>query len=265
MNITENLEYYVNDISTSFFVRLFVTFSQLSHAILSLFLVFLIWILSYVLYWFVGLILKGMYFCIDIERNEKRTDLKTLTHYKLTRYKIPRIPDVRGLTYNRIYFYQLIISWFAFFFMTVGVLIAERAYLVILATPLCTTFGFFIYRGSFSDRLTSFVSRFYVLYYDFVRIGEALYIRDNNTSTNPNGIYKMYIIRDITIFDIVLECVEGRALEIQKFSVKTDFVTTLPTIKDNQTRNRDKKKFKTIPIHWLTSGGYPSEIIFLYK
>ncbi len=273
----EFLSHYINDISTSLLERIGTAFSYFVQTILSLLLFGVIWVLSYILYWLVGLVLVKLCHS-NLNRNDKRYRLKNSTHKKLTLLKFPRLADVRGLTYNRVYFFQLIISWTAFWFMCVGIFILEHAYLIILLSPLVNVFGFFVYRGTFSERVVSFFSRLYVLYYDLARIGSYVYIKRPNSNSATHNIIEKYKIRDFTIFDVVLECIEKRKSDIQAFSIIThndndtyndnsakvgnDHLTT--TERESEEDGSSGDKYTLIPIQWLCGGIYPVDIYCVY-
>jgi len=144
------------------------------HGVQAFVLIFIDWFLSYIVGWIVRKILLIL-FKYKIAENERRRYLLTITHETFAGRKSFAFS---GLTLNRIVFYELVISWTVVLFGVYGILVAEKLYSVILATPIGAILLFLFYRPTLMDWLSSFAGRFILLYYDIVRVGELVLVRE---------------------------------------------------------------------------------------
>jgi len=149
-----------------------------------------VWLISFVVEYLVGKILWLVFYPV-LRQNEQRRYLLTQTHKQYMR----NTPFMfSGWTYNRILFYQLVVSWLIVLFGIYGILVAERIYTIIIATPVGAILIFFMYRPTLMNWTSSFIARFLIHYYDILRIGEQITYKK-----------ELYVVIDIMVFSTKLK------------------------------------------------------------
>jgi len=142
------------------------------------FLFFIIAILSILIGWIIGSVLR-LVFCWKIENNEYRRDIFKTTHKSFV-WDFPL--NLKRMTLNRTVAIEKMVS---LGFLVLGTFLLIHYHgiygiIITIITPL-TFLGVYIYTRStaVSEEFSSFRKRFVVLWYDKIRIGEYLEYKEN--------------------------------------------------------------------------------------
>lgn len=190
------------------------TFPEL-YSVKTLFLICLFTFLivtSYILYWIVGLIPRCCCYGL-IQRNEKRRGLCTCVSHE--DFSTNRICNLRGLTFNRIRSYQIIISWFYLIISLSALMLSQSLYSHLAYSlggiGLFAIILYYVKIPLLSSVVEGYIAYIYILYSDRIRIGDPLILTDPIIKQKVQ-----FIVRNIFMFDTMVEEPKTKK-ELEKF------------------------------------------------